>query len=135
MTEVIGELRSLNRPVPAPLRLPTEEEVGAAEERLDVRFHEDYRRYLLEASDVVYGNLEPAVVVPDVGYLDLIEMAENAWEEWEVPRDLLPICEDNADYYCVNEAGEVLFWSHDGTTHERWPDLATWIKRVWIEEG
>lgn len=136
MSEVIAELRSLNDPVPAPLRLPTERDVGAAEDRLGgLRFHEDYRRFLLEAGDVTCGGLELAVVVPDAGHLDLIEMAWEAWEAWEVPRDLLPICQDNADYYCLNAGGEVVFWSHDGTTNERWPDLATWIRRVWIQDS
>jgi hypothetical protein len=135
MSEVIAELRRLSRPVPKPPRLPTEDEVRAAENQLGVTFPEDYRRYLLEASDVVYGTLEPAVVAPDSGYLHLVGVCETAWSEMGVPRNLLPICEDNRDYYCLNEAGEVQFWSHDGTTDERWPDLATWIKEVWIEGG
>jgi SMI1-KNR4 cell-wall len=132
--EVIAELRELNQPVQAPLRLPSEDEVTAAERLLDTEFPEDYRRYLLEASDVVFGSLEPAVVVPDAGYLYLVELAQSAWTEIELPRDLLPICEDNGDYYCLNNNGEVCFWSHNGTTDERWPDLATWIKEVWINE-
>ena len=135
MSEVIDELRRLNRPVPKPFRLPTEDEVKVAENRLGIRFPEDYRQYLLEASDVVYGTLEPAIVVPDSGYLNLVEVAESAWSEMDVPSNLLPICEDNGDYYCLNEKGEVRFWSHNGTTDEKWQDLATWIKEVWIEDG
>ncbi len=134
ISEVIRELRSLNEPVPKPFRLPTEDEVGAAERQLGIRFTDDYRQYLLEASDVVYGALEPAVVVADSGHLSLVEVAESAWTEMDLPRDLLPICEDNGDYYCLNAQGEVSFWSHNGTTAEKWPDLATWIKEVWINE-
>lgn len=135
ISQVITELLELNEPVPEPLRLPTEAEVNAAENRLAMKFPEDYRQYLLRASNVVYGSLEPAVVTPDSGYLNLIEVAESAWDEMEVPRNLLPICEDNGDYYCLNQAGQVQFWAHDGTTDEKWPDLATWIKEVWIEES
>jgi hypothetical protein len=134
LSEVIRELRQLNEPVPEPFRLPTESEVTAAEDQLGVKFSEDYRQYLLTASDIIYGSLEPAVVLPDSGHLNLVEVAESAWEEMEVPRNLLPICEDNGDYYCLNEKGEVHFWSHNGTTGEKWRDLATWIKEVWIEE-
>ena len=134
IAEVIAELRELNQQVQAPLRLPSEGELTAAERLLNRKFPEDYRRYLLEASDVVYGTLEPAVVVPDAGYLYLVELAESAWTEMELPRDLLPICEDNGDYYCLNNNGEVCFWSHNGTTDEKWPDLAAWIKEVWINE-
>jgi hypothetical protein len=135
MSGVIDELRRLNRSVPKPRRLPTEVEMRAAEEQLGVKFPEDYRQYLLEASDVVYGTLGPAVVLPDSGYLNLVEVAESAWNELDVPRNLLPICEDNGNYYCLNEKGEVEFWSHDGITDEKWRDLATWIKEVWIEGG
>ncbi len=134
IAEVLSELRALNQPVPEPLRLPTADEVNAAERLLDTEFPADYRRYLLEASDVVYGTLEPAVVVPDAGYFYLVKLAESAWAEMELPRNLLPICEDNGDYYCLNKDGEVCFWSHNGTTDEKWPDLATWIKEVWIDE-
>jgi hypothetical protein len=135
LPEVIGALRKLNEPVPKPLRLPNEAEVSAAEEQLGVNFPPDYRQYLLTASDVVYGSLEPAVVIPDAGHLSLTDIAETAWDEMEVPRSLLPFCEDNGDYYCLNELGEVEYWSHNGMTDEKWRDLATWIKQVWIDEG
>jgi len=135
LPDVIAELRELNEPVPTPLRLPTANEVNAAEEQLALKFPADYRHYLLEASDVVYGALEPAIVIPDAGHLSLIAMAETAWDEMDVPRNLLPFCEDNGDYYCLNESGEVEFWSHNGATDEKWKDLATWIKEVWIDES
>ena len=133
LSEVISELRELNEPVSKPFRLPTEAEVTAAEKRLNVRFHEDYRRFLLEASDVVCGALEPAVVIPDSGCLHLVEVAEYAWDEMEVPLALLPICEDNGDYYCLNKHGEVEFWSGNGAAEQKWNNLAAWIKEVWID--
>ena len=54
--------------------------------------------------------------------------------EHELPRKFLPICEDNGDYFCMNRKGEVVFWSHDGATDEKWKDLATWIEEAWIGE-
>lgn len=133
LSEVIVELRELNEPVTKPFRLPTEAEVSAAEKRLNVKFHEDYRRFLLEASDVIVGTLEPAMVTPDCGYLDLCEIAEYAWDEMELPLTLLPICEDNGDYYCLNKKGEIEFWTQDGESQNKWDNLAVWIKEVWIE--
>jgi hypothetical protein len=126
----------LNQPVPKPLRLPTEQEVDYAQEAVGFTFHPDYRKYLLEASDVVFGRFEPATVLSDREYRNLPDMAIEAWEKVGLPRDLLPICEDNADYYCMKSDGGVIFWSHDGLIDsENWPDLATWIKKVWIEES
>ncbi len=133
LSEVIDELRKLNEDVPNPFRLPTETEIAAAEKRLNVKFHDDYRRYLLDASDVSYGELEPAIVTPDCDYLDLVEIAEYAWDEIEIPQSLLPICEDNGDYYCINRRGEIESWSSTGQSDSKWPDLATWIKEIWID--
>jgi len=137
LDDVIIELRELNDPVLKPLRLPTDEEITEAEETLGITFHPDYWKYLLQASDVVYGVKEPATVVRNGGHRDLVPMVQAAWNQMGVPRGLLPICEDNGDYYCLRDSGEIVFWSHDANdlTGESWPDLATWIKKVWIEEG
>lgn len=134
LAQVIQELRALNEPVPQPLRLPTLEEIDEVEEWLVYQFHPDFRTYLRQASDVVYGALEPVTVTPDSGHTDLRRVAPRAWDVG-LPRSLLPVCEDNADYYCMNKRGEIVFWSHNGLTGETWPDLATWIKEVWLDEG
>ena len=135
LDEVIQELRELNELVPKPLRLPTQEQVDEIEKKLGIVFHDDYRKYLLEASDVVYGTLEPATIIPDSGHTEFTSVAEAAWHQMGVSRELIPICEDNGDYYCMTKDGEIVFWSHNSITDERWPDLASWIKQVWIGEG
>jgi hypothetical protein len=135
LAEAIRQLRELNEPVPKPMRLPSAAAVAAAERALGVTFHPDYRKFLLEASDVVVGALEPATIGRKRAHTDLVPMAHDAWTLMELPRELLPICEDNGDYYCMNERGEVVYWSHDSTNDERWPNLATWIQEVWIEEN
>jgi hypothetical protein len=134
LDSAIARLRELNGSVPKPLRLPTETEVAEAETKLGVKFPPDYREYLLQASDVVFGVLEPAVVIPDYGYLDLVHMAKNAWAKLKLPRTFLPFCEDNGDYYCFTSSGEVVFWSHNGWDGRKWPNLAAWIDEVWIKE-
>jgi hypothetical protein len=106
------------------------DEVDAAERELGFAFPSDYRRFLLEASDVVFSTKEPALVTPGYGYRDLVKTAQGAWE-MGVPRDWLPFCEDNADYFCL-VGNTVRYWSHDGETDEQWPDLGTWISEVWI---
>ncbi|MFO1021376.1 MAG: SMI1/KNR4 family protein [Planctomycetales bacterium] len=135
LSAAIRKLRELNEPVPKPMRLPSPEEVDEAERELGIQFHPDYRHYLLEASDVVLGILEPATLTVPDDFTDLREVCKSAWESYDVPRNLLPICEDNADFYCLNARGEVLFWSHNGLSEEKWPTLADWIEQVWIAES
>ena len=129
------ELRNRNGTVPNPLRLPSETEVDNVEKALGVRFHRDFRRYLLEVSDVVFGMFEPVTITQPGAHTDLLEVVKAAWEGYGVPRDRVPICEDNADFYCMNEGGQVVFWSHNGWSSETWPSLADWIERVWIAES
>jgi hypothetical protein len=134
LSHALAELRRLHQPPPSPARLPGTEEVDAAERRLGIPFPADYRRFLLEASDVEVGTIEPGMVTPDAGHRDLMESATAAWDTWGVPRNWLPFCEDNSDFYCL-DGDMVRFWSHDGATEESWPDLATWIVEVWIRGG
>ncbi len=130
----IETLRERNEPVPRPFRLPTETEVAAAERTLGVTFHADYRYFLLNGSDVAYGTLEPAVVIPDCGHLDLVAIVQTAWK-LGVPRDFLPFCEDNGDWYCFAPDGRIGLLSHDGLRGGSWPDLAHWIQEVWLESA
>jgi hypothetical protein len=135
LEEAIKTLRKLNKPVPKPMHLPTSDEVSNTQQKLGVVFHPDYYKYLLEASDVVYGILEPCTITLVNSYRDLVTVAQEAWDSMGVSRNLIPICEDNGDYYCMNQSGEVVFWSHEGLTDEKWPNLAAWIEDVWLAEG
>ncbi|MEQ8439352.1 MAG: SMI1/KNR4 family protein [Ilumatobacter fluminis] len=132
LNEAIARLRRLSTPVPRPRRLPTESEVRDAETNLGVSFHPDLRRYLLEASDVVYGTHEPVTIS---GGHTAIETVVHSARDLGVPDGLLPICDDNADYFCITANGDIVYWSHNGATNETWPNLATWITDVWIGGG
>lgn len=131
LSEVISELRKLNEPVPILLKLPTDDEIAAVEMELGVKFHPDYKRYLLEASDVTFGVLEPATIPKASGHTYIVPMARQAWMDG-VPQGLVPIAEDNGNYYCMDAQGQILYWSHDGETGEKWPSLSVWIRDVWI---
>lgn len=127
----IQRLKELNQAVPKPMRLPTAVELARAEQILQTTFPSDYRRYLLEVSNVVFGTKEPCTILFDGSYTDLVDVTSAARQNG-LPLDLLPICEDNGDYYCINSRSEVVFWSHNGTPDEKWTSLAEWIEDIWI---
>lgn len=133
LDEAFDRLRAANEPIPKPLRLPTPEEVDAAERGVGVPFHPDYRRFQLEASNVVAGVLEPAVVLPNtMPYRDLRRMVETA-RKVGVPLDVLPFCQDNGNYFFVDRAGRVGYWDHDDrTASTRHASLAEWIVEEWL---
>ena len=137
LDRVIAQLRKLNEPVPNPARLPGVSEVEAAQQAVGFAFHADFIQYLLEASNVTFGIFEPVTLTEPDSHTYLPTVAADAWRIG-IPRDdYLPICQDNADFYCMNARGAVVFMSHDGdfAPSERWPDLATWIEEVWIGES
>jgi hypothetical protein len=134
LDDAFAELRSRNEPVPTPAQLPTVDEVDECERELGVLFHPDYRRFLLEVSDVSFNVLEPSTITPQTAHTDVRRIAARARGRWGVPHDVVPICHDNADYYCMRSDGSVFFWSHDmgRPNGEEWIDLAAWIEEVWM---
>lgn len=117
-----------------PFRPPTDAEIDAAQAKLGFPFPADYRAFLKRAEDVSDAGFEAAAILPGAGHLDLFEIAREAWEEMELPRDLLPFVEDNGDYFCLTREGGVAFWSHNGQVDETWPSFDAWYEQVVLEE-
>lgn len=116
-----------------PFRIPTDAEIAEAERKLDFKFPSTYVEFLKGGSNVANAVFEPAVILPGCSYLDIFEIAETAWGQMGVSKEWLPFVEDNSDYFLISQAGEVKYWSHSGTTNEKWPNLAAWFQQVCVE--
>ncbi|KFX70946.1 cell wall assembly protein [Pseudomonas taeanensis MS-3] len=135
MEEVIEQLREMNEPVPVPLELPDEETLVEIQEQILIHLPYGLREFLLQVSDVVYGRLEPVTAADPQSHTYLPEVASMAWS-LGVPRELVPICEDRGNYYCVEEDGTVLLW--EGETgelneDETWESVWHWVRDIWLE--
>jgi hypothetical protein len=130
--EIIEMLRDVNQPVPVPLELPDEDVLVEVEEQILLPIPREMRTYLLEASDVIYGSLEPVTAADPYSHTYLPEVAAVAWS-LGVPRYLVPLCEDNGSYYCVEPDGEVVFWRDGELTDDTWPSIWHWIHDIWLE--
>ncbi|UCJ17510.1 SMI1/KNR4 family protein [Pseudomonas sp. MM211] len=135
MEEVIEQLRELNEPVPVPLELPEEELLVEIEEQILINLPFELREFLLKVSDVVYGRLEPVTATDPQSHTYLPEVASVAWS-LGVSRELVPICEDNGNYYCVEQDGTVLLWDgeEEDLTDDSWDSVWHWVREVWLEE-
>lgn len=133
LDDAFAALAAAAQQVPKPLRLPTPEELSAAERDLGLPFHADYRRFQREASNIVCNVLEPGLVLPGLSpYRDLRRIARNGWAAG-VPKDTLPFCSDNGNYYIIDGSGRVTFWDHDdGSESGQNLSLAEWIVEEWI---
>src|SRR6218665_701840 len=134
MEEVIDELRELNEKVPVPLELPDEELLVEIEEQLLISIPFEFREFLLKVSDVVYGRLEPVTVTDPQSHTYLPEVASVAWS-LGLPRELIPLCEADGGYYCVELDGTVLYWEGDeeDLTDDSWDSVWKWAREVWLE--
>lgn len=116
-----------------PFRIPTDAEIAEAERKLKFSFPPAYIEFLKGGGNVANAVLEPALILPGCSYLDIYEIAETAWNHDGVPKDWLPFIEKNGDYFCISLAGEVRYWSHNGTTNEQWPTFSAWFQQVCVE--
>lgn len=132
MEEILDLLREYNEDVPVPLDLPDEDQLVLVEEEILLPIPRDMREYLLKASDVVFGSLEPVTAADPNSHTYLPEVAAVAWSIG-VPRYLMPLCEVNGAYYCVEPEGEVVFWKDGELTDDNWLTIWYWVREVWLE--
>jgi hypothetical protein len=131
MEDVIDLLREKSEAVPVPLDLPEDDQLVRIEEELLLPIPREMRRFLLEVSDVVYGRLEPVTAADPNSHTYLPEVTAFAWSIG-VPRHLMPLCEDDGDYYCVDPDGEVVLWRNGELTDETWQSVWDWAEDVWL---
>ena len=130
--DAVALLRANEMEVPLSPRLPTEVEVELIERELGIVFHEDYRYYLLNGINAVYGTLEPAMLTLPKAHFHLPTLVASA-RKFGVPECLLPICGDNGNFYCISENGVIEYFCHNGIAKETWPNLGEWIVKVWLK--
>lgn len=136
LQEVIDQIDLLDDPIGRKQPLPDDALIEKYEQAIGLSFSDDYKVFLKTVSNAFVGYISPFTLNEQLmkDYGDL-RVGLDEGRKIGVPRDWLPICEDNGDYYCLAPDGSVRFWDHSGSSDEIWPDLATWAKEVWLEEG
>jgi hypothetical protein len=134
MEDVIEQLREQAEVIPVPLELPDEDDLVVIEEELFLPLPFELREFLLKVSDVVFGSLEPVTVTDTHSHTYLPEVAATAWS-LGVGRELIPLCETSAGFYCVNQQGEVTFINPETgeASSDEWPSVWHWVKEIWLE--
>ena len=134
--EVIEEINAADDPRVRKQPLPDDHLIRKYEEATELEFPEDYKTFLKSVSNAFVRYISPFTLNAELleDYGDLCA-GINEGRKVGVPRDWIPICEDNGDYYCIVPDGRVRFWDHNGSSDEAWPSIAAWAKEVWLEEG
>lgn len=115
------------------LPLPDDALISEYEKAIGFTFSSDYKKVLKEISNIFYGTVELLTLTRDKKYYGELSTALKDAREQGLPHEWLPICEDNGSYYCIDSDGVIRFWTLDGYSDDKWPNLASWINEVWIE--
>tara|TARA_R110002095_G_C4195962_1_gene234448 strand:+ start:256 stop:672 length:417 start_codon:yes stop_codon:yes gene_type:complete len=135
IVEIIEDFKKYAEDIYPNSILPSKNLINDYQKEIKIKFPKDFKVFLLEISNYYNGNIFSLEITKDGNSnRELLTIAQDEWSHG-MPRNWLPFAMDNSDYYCIDESGVVHFWSHDGPVDESWPNLATWIKEVWIEEG
>lgn len=133
LNDVIEELKIVSGNERNNIPLPDNSLIAKYEEEVGFSLSSDYKKLLKEVGNIYYGTIELLSVTEDKKfYRELLTAIIDA-KEIGVPESWVPICEDNGSYYCLDQQGRVRYWSGDGSNDEQWPDLASWVKDVWID--
>ncbi len=122
----------MSETVPIPLELPTFDQLVMAEEEILMPLPGELKQYLLYASDVIYGSLEPVTVSDPNSHTFLPEVTAYAWSIG-MPREYVAVCQQGNSFYCIDQEGQMLLWNEDGSESEYWESLWEWIEQVWMK--
>ncbi|MEI6858492.1 MAG: SMI1/KNR4 family protein [Shewanella sp.] len=132
MHEIIEQLQELSETVPTPLELPTFEQIVVVEEEILMPLPAELKEYLLYASDVIYGTLEPVTASDPYSHTYLAEVTAYAWSIG-MSREYVAICQQGNRFYCIDQEGQVMLWSEDDLESETWESFWQWAEEVWLQ--
>ncbi|MEL7546522.1 MAG: SMI1/KNR4 family protein [Pseudomonadota bacterium] len=131
LNHALERLRALTEPVSNPGQRATLSDIESIQQKTARRFPSHLIHFLLETGDLSFGAIEPITVMDPTAHTHFTEVLVN-FRAINGPETLIPICEDNGNFYCIQRDGTVVFWDHNGPVDESWPDMANWITDVWI---
>lgn len=94
------------------------------EQDLNIEIPKDYSYFLTNAANIFHGYYSPFSTIIEIQEASLVLKKLNVFD--------IPFCEDNGDYFLINSAGTVKYFSHNGYSKEYWSSLGDWISKVWI---
>lgn len=111
----------------------TMEDIVDAQEAILIHIPVTYREFLLHTGHLIYGKLEPATVADAHAHNYLPEMAAEAWARG-MPREYIPLCEDDGNIYCIGEDDTVYLWRPGSEeVEECFENVWYWVKDIWLE--
>ncbi len=132
MEEIVEIIQQHAIPQSIPADLPDEDDLVEIEEEILLPIPVSYKSFLMNASNLVCGALEPVTATDPQLHTHLPEVTAEAWANG-LPRDLIPLCQMGDGYYCVNQQGEVQLWQDGQLGEDTWEDVWQWALLIWVK--
>ncbi len=131
MNEVVDALREQAQAVSVPLEKPQMEDIVDVEEQILIGLPTEFREFLIEVSDIIFGTIEPVTVMDPNSHTYLVEVCATAWD-LGLPRHLVPICHSTDGHYCIDTDGEISLWQDGEFSEQIWDSIWDWAEEVWL---
>ncbi len=131
---------SANEVFPKGLPMCTSEDLQELEGALNITMPTElasFYRNFAHVDFTCFEILSPQSIFHNHPTQGTVTIITEAWERG-VPREYLPFCYDNADYYCIHlETGHVRFWSYhelafSDNPKDMWDSFNDWVVNDWI---
>lgn len=132
MDEIIKRLQEVAITQTVLIDIPDEDQLVEIEEELLLPIPREFKNFLIQASHLIVGSLEPVTVTDPNAHTHLPEVTAEAWQEG-LPREFIVVCKITDGYYCISQEGEIQLWqNHEVVTDLHWDDIWNWVEEVWL---
>jgi hypothetical protein len=118
--------------------LASEEDLKVVENKLQISLPESYKLFAMNYLNIGLRGIQ-FLPLKESNPMYILSELRNAQEYSNLPKHLIPFVNDNDDFYCFNLKSkqpdyQVVYWSHNGVTDEKWENFTTWIDKCLIGE-
>lgn len=132
LTSIINKLIHVSGNERSNIVLPNDALINKYEITLGFSFTPEYKRVLKEVGNIFFGTIELLYLTEGEAFYGELRQTLHEARKQGLPESILPICEDNGSYYCIDNKGIIRFWTPDGYDDECWQTISDWIEDVWI---
>lgn len=118
--------------------LANESEIEKIEYELGISFPNSYKTFAKSYLSIGLRGIQ-FLPLSSSEPMYLLSELNNARNYFDLPNHLIPFINDNDDYYCFDLNSnssdyKIVYWSHNGSTNEKWDNFLDWIEKCLIGE-
>lgn len=135
MKEIYTILKSKSSKPRWKVHAPTVNEVYSCQSDMKVQFPREYIEFLLHASDIRFGEIEPVqLTAPEnENYLPTVfSKLEERKNKLSLHGTYYPLSMNLGDFFCLTEELDVIFIGRNHVADYSWESIEDWMAKIWL---